>query len=205
MLTKFWTFYESAAEDAYTPHSTPPPGFKTRGSFYSPKVLHKVLGVQDFIADLEDGLLQDLFRVAFGATMITYSNYSYEPSLGRRSTAGKADIEDFPVGETIAQKLTDMAQDIEWMKGQLNGTHPANEVFLESFFTCQDHLAADSVDVLITSPPYLNNYHYNRNTPASSLLVGICRGPPRSQAVGGAKFRQILANGPGSGVRGSQL
>ena len=34
-----------------SPHSTPPPGFKTRGSFYSPKVLHKVLGVQDFIAD----------------------------------------------------------------------------------------------------------------------------------------------------------
>ena len=98
MLTRFWTFYELASKDAYTPHSTPPPGFKTRGEFYSPKVLHKVLGVQDFIAGLEEGLLQDLFRVAFGATMITYSNYSYEPSLGRRSTAGKADIEDFPRG-----------------------------------------------------------------------------------------------------------
>ena len=177
MLTRFWTFYELASKDAYTPHSTPPPGFKTRGSFYSPKVLHKVLGVQDFIADLEDGLLQDLFRVAFGATMITYSNYSYEPSLGRRSTAGKADIEDFPVGETIAQKLTDMAQDIEWMKGQLNGKHPDNEVFPASFFTCKDHLAADSVDVLITSPPYLNNYHYNRNTRPHLYWLGFAEAP----------------------------
>ena len=46
MLTKFWTFYELASKDSYTPDSTPPPGFKTRSSFYSPKVLHKVLGVQ---------------------------------------------------------------------------------------------------------------------------------------------------------------
>ena len=176
MLTKFWTFYELASKDSYTPDSTPPPGFKTRGSFYSPKVLHKVLGVQDFIANLEEGLLQDLFRVAFGATMITYSNYSYEPSLGRRSTAGKADIEDFPVGETIAQKLTDMAQDIEWMQRTVEQRASCqrgiSRIFLylqepprRRFSRCAHHLAP-LFEQLSLQPQY----------PASPLLVGICRG-----------------------------
>jgi hypothetical protein len=39
--------------------------------------------------------------VAFAATMVRYSNYSYEPSLGRRASAGKEDIHDFPVAQTI--------------------------------------------------------------------------------------------------------
>ena len=177
VITKFWTVYVEMNTNTYTPRSSPPPGFKTRHDFYSPKILNKVLSVQDFIVDLEDGLLQDLFRVAFGATMITYSNYSYEPSLGRRATAGKPDIEDFPVGEVIVQKLTDMAQDIEWMRGKLNGENPVRQVFSESFFTSKNRLSNDSVDLLITSPPYLNNYHYNRNTRPHLYWLGFVNAP----------------------------
>ena len=177
-LAQFQTFCALAFADTYTPRSTPPPGFKTRGVFYSPRVLHKVLGVQDFITTaLEPGLIQDLFRIAFGATMVTYSNYSYEPSLGRRTTAGKAEIEDFPVGEIIVQKLTDMIADIEWMQGQLTGKEPTSRVVPASFFTCRDHLPAGSVDLLVTSPPYLNNYHYNRNTRPHLYWLGFAAAP----------------------------
>ena len=59
----------------------------------------------------------------------------------------------------------------------MNGEHPANEVFPESFFTCKNHLAADSADVLITSPPYLNNYHYNRNTRPHLYWLGFAEAP----------------------------
>ena len=177
-LAQFQTFCTSAFADTYTPQSTPPPGFKTRSAFYSPQVLHKVLGVQDFITmTLEPGLLRDLFWIAFGATMVTYSNYSYEPSLGRRTTAGKAEIEDFPVGEIIVQKLTDMIADIEWMQHQLAGKEPTSRVVPASFFTCHDHLPAGSVDLLVTSPPYLNNYHYNRNTRPHLYWLGFASTP----------------------------
>lgn len=177
-VTQFQTFCVSAFTDTYTPQSTPPPGFKTRSAFYSPQVLHKVLGVQDFITTvLEPGMIQDLFRVAFASTMVTYSNYSYEPSLGRRTTAGKAEIQDFPVGEIIVQKLTDMIADIEWMQGQLTGKEPTSRVVAASFFTCRDHLSAGSVDLLVTSPPYLNNYHYNRNTRPHLYWLGFAATP----------------------------
>ena len=178
VVAQFQTFCASAFADTYTPRSTPPPGFKTRSAFYSPQVLHKVLGVQDFITTaLEPGRIQDLFRIAFGATMVTYSNYSYEPSLGRRTTAGKAEIEDFPVGAIIVQKLTDIIADIEWMQGQLAGKTPTSRVVPASFFTCRDHLPAGSVDLLVTSPPYLNNYHYNRNTRPHLYWLGFAAVP----------------------------
>ncbi|WP_197480532.1 hypothetical protein [Deinococcus radiodurans] len=36
----------------------------------------------DFINEVADEDLRDLFQVAFGATMVSYSNYSYEPVIG---------------------------------------------------------------------------------------------------------------------------
>lgn len=48
--------------------------------FYSPKVLRKVLILQDFINMIRHPELKDLFRLYFASTMIRYSNYSYEPT-----------------------------------------------------------------------------------------------------------------------------
>ncbi|MBI2505648.1 MAG: site-specific DNA-methyltransferase [Candidatus Latescibacteria bacterium] len=176
-VERFKGFYAQAMASGYTPHSQPPPGFKTRGEFYSPKVLEKVLVVQDFIATLKEGLLRDLFRVAFSSTMVSYSNYSYEPSLGRRVTAGKENVEDFPVGEAVGGKLREMVQDSEWMRAQLKGVNPTSQVFSESFFKCRERLTSGSVDLLITSPPYLNNYHYNRNTRPHLYWLGYAETP----------------------------
>ncbi len=71
--------------------SKPPAGFKTRSSFYSPNVLRKVLLVMDFIEreKRDKAEIADVVRLVFAATMISYSNYSYEPSLSRRVSAGK--------------------------------------------------------------------------------------------------------------------
>jgi hypothetical protein len=38
------------------------------------------------------------------------------------------------------------------------------EVIQDTFFNALNHLPPASVDLAITSPPYLNNYHYVRNT-----------------------------------------
>ncbi len=63
-----------------------------------------MLLVQDFIASQQTKAVADVFRLAFAATMVEYSNYSYEPSLGRKSAVGRPEVEDFPVTETIAGK-----------------------------------------------------------------------------------------------------
>ena len=45
--------------------------------------------------------------------MVSFSNYSYEPSLGQRSSSGKPDINDADVGGVIVSKLRQMIEDIK--------------------------------------------------------------------------------------------
>lgn len=176
-MLRFQTFYRERTYTDYVPESTPPKGFKTRSVFYSPKVLRKVLILQDFIDTIEDPNLQDLFKLAFASTMVRYSNYSYEPSLGRRASAGKPDIDDFPVGQTILDKLSEMAQDISWLQQSLADRHPNVQIINDSFFEYESYLDPESIDLIVTSPPYLNNYHYNRNTRPHLYWLGYAESP----------------------------
>ena len=176
-IETFNGFFRRAIAEKRTPRSRAPSGFRTKSDFYGKKVLRKVLLLQDFIADIQDTKVKDLFRLAFASTMVTYSNYSYEPSLGRRVSAGKQEIEDFPVGKTIVRKLQDMAQDIAWMRERLKDARARVRIFNESFFECRNRLTRESVDLIITSPPYLNNYHYNRNTRPHLYWLGYVQRP----------------------------
>jgi DNA modification methylase len=175
-------FCRKADSDHYVAQSVPPKSFRTRDPFYSPAVLRKVLVVHDFIATIENGSIRDIFRLAFASTMVRYSNYSYEPSLGRRVSAGKSEILDFPVAETIAAKLRDMAADIRWMKERTT-FDVSSWVINASFFDCQSHVEANVADLIITSPPYLNNYHYNRNTRPQLYWLGLVQTPQDLQPL----------------------
>src|SRR5262245_28428077 len=97
--------------------------------------------------------------------MVSFSNYSYEPSLGSRPAAGKPLIDMADVHGILRAKLGQMRADIaqiqETMRGQRLGT---GRVINADFFSAQEALDTGSVDVMVTSPPYMNNYHYVRNT-----------------------------------------
>ena len=171
-------FGRSSEAMTATPNSTPPKGFKTRSPFYSQRVLTKVLLVMDFIAQEDDPEVADLIRLAFGATMVDYSNYSYEPSLGRKKSVGRAEIEDSPVIDAVVRKLEQMAQDADWYRANRNGIErPDGVVHTESFLDGYENLEPGSVNLLITSPPYMNNYHYNRNTRPQMYWLGLCQSP----------------------------
>ena len=176
-MLRFQIFYREKTYANYVPKSTPPQGFKTRSAFYSPKVLRKVLILQDFIDTIEYPNLQDLFKLAFASTMVRYSNYSYEPSLGRRASAGKPAIEDFPVGQAILDRLSEMAQDISWFQQSLANRDPHVQIINDSFFEHESYLDPETIDLIITSPPYLNNYHYNRNTRPHLYWLGYVQSP----------------------------
>lgn len=176
-IAQFRAFYHEKVASNYTPISVPPKGFKTRADFYSPAVLRKVLIMHDFIDNIMDIKIQDLFKLAFASTMIRYSNYSYEPSLGRRVSSGKEEILDFPVIGTILHKLNEMAKDIIWFQGQMRDKPINGEIIHDSFFQHYDYVASESVDLIITSPPYLNNYHYIRNTRPQLYWLGYAEHP----------------------------
>ena len=158
-----------------SPQATPPHGFRTRSPFYSPEVERKVLLLQDFLQRQTDERVADMLRLAFASTMVEYSNYSYEPSLGRRAAAGRPDIDDHPVAKTVADKLSQMADDADWYRRmRKRGKRPDGIVYTESFFDGYKRIERESVDLLITSPPYANNYHYNRNTRPHLYWLGFC-------------------------------
>lgn len=177
-IERFSTFYLKNLNSKYRVRSKVPEGFKTKIDFYSPKVLHKVLILMDFIETIEDRTIADLFKLAFTSTMVKYSNYSYEPSLGTRRGSGKSDIEDYDVSAVTIQKLLEFLKDIAWIKKTVSNQRiPKSRIINDSFFNYKDHLSKKTVDLIITSPPYLNNYHYNRNTRPQIFWLGFANGP----------------------------
>lgn len=187
-IDRFRQFCKERSSLDYRPLSAEPQGFKTRTSFYSPLVLHKVLVVQDFICSIDDENIRDLFRLAFASTMVNYSNYSYEPSLGRRVSAGREEIRDFPVIKAITDKLTEMAEDILWAQEHVEHNNTDIEIINDSFFNCREHLLPASIDLIITSPPYLNNYHYNRNTRPQLYWLGYAHSPDEMKKLENLNF-----------------
>ncbi len=63
---------------AALPPETQPPPLKSRLPFFSPQVEEQVLYALDFIKAIALEPIARLYRMAFGAVMVSFSNYSYE-------------------------------------------------------------------------------------------------------------------------------
>lgn len=157
--------HSTTDSDVTLPRSTSPSGFKSRIPFFSPKVEKKVLHTIDFLTDLPPAT-QEIFRVALASVIVEFSNYSYEPSLGSRPAAGKALVLDAPVGHIVSTKAHQIAEDTNLLQTELaSQRHRAeSKLHCTSFFEAEQHIEPNSIDLVVTSPPYMNNYHYVRNT-----------------------------------------
>jgi hypothetical protein len=143
--------------------TTPP--FKSRLPFFSPAIHSQTLHLLAFIKALRASHIADLFRVAFGAVMVSFSNYSYEPSLTSRPAAGKSLIEDADVGQIMLAKLSQMRADIALLQAEAElRSFGASRVINTDFFSADNEAPTGTINLMVTSPPYLNNYHYVRNT-----------------------------------------
>ena len=157
------------------PTSGQPAGFRSRVPFFSDTVQRQALACLDFIAEERTEWVKDLFRVAFGSVMVSFSNYSYEPSLGTRAGAGKPNIDHADVFDTVRRKLLEMHEDVVSFQGWMakHEQIPRATVHPLSYFDHACRTESHSIDVLITSPPYLNNYHYIRNTRPHLFWLGM--------------------------------
>jgi len=157
----------------------PPLYFNTRIPFFGRRVERKILRALRFIRGIRVPPIADLFSLAFGSVMVSLSNYSYEPSLSSRPAVGKALQEDAPVLETILTKLLAMKSDILWCRSEIEkfGRVPSSQVIADSFMSAAQYLDPASIDLVVTSPPYLNNYHYIRNTRPQLFWLGFVRKP----------------------------
>ncbi len=166
-------------EPKWQPRSRPPDGFRGRTQLFSPAVERRILTTLDFVAKIDEPRIADLFRLALGSVMVSVSNYSYEPSLTRRAAVDKRDVPDAPVAAVLSSKLRLMLQDVEWVQKRMSeiGHLPRSAVIPRSFFSARKTLRkAEFVDLVVTSPPYLNNYHYPRNTRPQLHWLGLASG-----------------------------
>jgi excisionase family DNA binding protein len=182
-------------------HSVSPTGFASRVPFFSPAIEQQVLLALDFIKYQKTPWIRDLFRVAVGSVMVSFSNYSYEPSLGTRLAAGKSNIEEADVASTIIAKLEEFVEDISFFQGAMAAftTAPTAQVYQGSFFDLAEEVPTQSVDALITSPPYLNNYHYIRNTRPQMFWLGMADSPSdlkEMERKSFGQFWQTVRSGP---------
>jgi SAM-dependent methyltransferase len=168
--------YRSFARSHRTPSRRPPDGFRSRIPFFSPRIERKVLVALDYIDSVDNRWVADAFRVALGAVMVSFSNYTYEPSLCSRPGAGKELIEDADVSGVVAGKAINMADDIAQLEKVLAPEPTERIVHNRSFFE-YGQVEKRSCDIAITSPPYLNNYHYLRNTRPHLWWLGLVDSP----------------------------
>jgi hypothetical protein len=165
-------------------------------------VERKALYALDYINSIEDRTIRDIFRLGFGSVMISFSNYSYEPSLTRRVAVGKSNIEDANVGISLSAKLHLILEDIGWTQGHMRmiDRAPMAKVFPKSIFGALETLPrAGFVSLVVTSPPYLNNYHYPRNTRPQLHWLGFTSGTGYNGAredESFGKFWQTVRVGP---------
>ena len=205
VVDKLETLSRKAARGNLVPRSTPPSRFKTKIPFFSPTVEKDVLLLQDFISDQSNDFIRNILRLTLGAVMVSFSNYSYEPSLSTRSAAGKEPIEEADVFGIFRSKLAEIEADMGLFQQHIRQfkRKPKAKVYHNSYLTGGHVLSSHSIDILVTSPPYLNNYHYVRNTRPQLHWLGLTEGNgdlKKLEQHSFGQFWQTVRSGPAIGL-----
>lgn len=143
-----------------------PTEFRSRIPFFSARIEPQILRLLELVETYPDKDISDVGRLALGSVLVKVSNYTYEPSLSSRPGAGKPLLDDADVPGVLNKKLEDILEDVQWLKFNGVGGEPdvRREIHTKDFLSVNGELPNQSVDLMITSPPYMNNYHYVRNT-----------------------------------------
>ena len=155
-----------------------PAAFRSKIPFFGSKVEAQVLRLLELINEIKDSPTADIVRIALGAVMVSVSNYSYEPSLGTRPGAGKPLVEDADVPAVLTAKLRQIRDDVVWFQDVVphESITARRELHCADFLSLDGQLEVGSVDVMVTSPPYMNNYHYVRNPRPQLFWLSLVSG-----------------------------
>lgn len=132
----------------------------------SPLPLHKTLVLLDHIRKVPGSLLRDHELLALAKALVfSISNLKFGPEVGVRPP--KADA---PVISAWLDGVRVMAHDLRHLKG---GSDCPAKALLTDARELADHLDPNSIDAVITSPPYPNEKDYTRTTRLESVMLGF--------------------------------
>ncbi len=131
--------------------------------------LHQCLRLANAIAEFPDTPGQNLCKLALADVAVQVaSNLKFGPEVGIRRTK----LEDVDVLTAWQQKVTEMAADLGRVQGQAISMTTCYRGDARSL---SPGLAPESIDAVITSPPYPNEKDYTRTTRLESVLLGFLR------------------------------
>lgn len=134
----------------------------------SPKPLHKVLLLQDCLNQYQNLSCYHHLRLALAKTIVSdISNLHFGPEVG----VGKAK-EDALVVESWLARVKAMATDLEYLQTL---SDVAATVHHADSRDIMQVLQPNSIDTVITSPPYPNEKDYTRTTRLESVLLGFLK------------------------------
>lgn len=140
--------------------------------------LHKVLTLLKVIERLHHPRFYNHERLAFAQTAIHASNIRFAPEVGISRTLK----DDAPVIQLWQKAIHTMAADMSAFANQeVVSMH--TPVYLGDARQPSQYLPKQSIDIVITSPPYPNEKDYTRATRLESVLLGFFNNKQDLQTV----------------------
>lgn len=124
------------------------------------KILRKTIS-----AVIRDDELYDLFMFAVSSILVPISNVRYGPGFG----VGKAK-EDADVWNTFAKKINLMFKDLSGVSEKQKNT--ASTTILGDSRRLTEYIPIESVDLMITSPPYPGDHEYTKHSKLEIIFQG---------------------------------
>lgn len=142
----------------------------------SPLPLHKALKLLDAIDQECSPEYRDHCRLAFARALVnSASNLSFGPEVGVATIK-----RDAPIVHPWLYGVRDMADDLRELCPR---DDVPSEAHLADSRQAAEVLEPDSIDAVITSPPYPNEKDYTRTTRLESVLLGFIQSRADLQAV----------------------
>ncbi|MFH1212852.1 MAG: DNA methyltransferase [Candidatus Neomarinimicrobiota bacterium] len=131
----------------------------------SPLPLHKTLVLLDCLAEYKNTRFFRYMQLALAnALVFKISNLHFGPEVGVKNPK-----DDSPVISAWSDEIKKITADLKSIAGK---QYPTAEVFLADARNLQT-FAPQSVDAVITSPPYPNEKDYTRTTRLESVVLGF--------------------------------
>jgi DNA modification methylase len=147
----------------------PSPFLRETARQFLPATLRRLTQLRDALPR-DDTPESETVRVAFGRTLIPVSRLRRSPCLGY----GRPDADEFrdPWAE-FARALSDFSQDLRALREFRSSWGPPGQVWLRDARMVD--LPPGSVDLAVTSPPYVNGMDYVNNYKLDLAWLGFAR------------------------------
>lgn len=156
-----------------------PEGMEVR--YISDKPFARLMIIQQAINEVVTPLygksFYNFFHTAFSSIIVPSSNVTYGPGFGVKKA-----IPDFDVFGTFKKKVERMLNDLKSVENNGNKTTPFTIIHGDAR-QMADYLEPDSVDCMITSPPYPGDHEYTKYTKLELMI--------ENNIVSKADFRTI--------------